>query len=338
VGGSSITQQLIKNVTAEDSVTVQRKVQEFFRATLVEKNYDKEIIIEEYLNSIYLGQGSRGVKSAAEAYFGKELQMLTTAECASLISITNNPSLFDPYSTREFMYAGQMMNGMQRNRHRQLLVLGEMLNQGYITRDEYNEAVAQELVNNGAEVLAVDIDATNVNNAIETIPVCKCADVTKIEALKRLGISNIDVVIVAMASNLEASVMAVALCKEMGVKTVIVKCGNELHQKILSRVGADKVIFPEKESGIRLAKDLLSAGFSEMIELSEDVSMVEIDVKPDWIGKTLIDLSLRKKYSINVVAIRTGESITTTIDPSLPLEEGTSLIVIANTAKLKKLK
>ena len=146
VGGSSITQQLIKNITQDDSVTVQRKVQEFFRATLVEKNYDKKVIIEEYMNSIYLGQGSRGVRSAAEAYFGKELQTLTIAECASLISITNNPSLFDPYNEKEFMYAGEMMNGMQRNRHRQMLVLGEMLNQGYITREEYDEAVAQELV------------------------------------------------------------------------------------------------------------------------------------------------------------------------------------------------
>ncbi len=146
VGGSSITQQLIKNKTGEDSVTVQRKVLEFFRATLVEKSYDKKVIIEEYLNSIYLGQGCRGVKSAAEAYFGKELQTLTVAECASLISITNNPSLFDPYSEREFTYAGQTMNGKQRNRHRQMLVLGELLNQGYITRAEYDEAVAQELV------------------------------------------------------------------------------------------------------------------------------------------------------------------------------------------------
>ncbi len=146
VGGSSITQQLIKNVTGEDSVTVQRKVLEFFRATLVEKNYDKKVIIEEYLNSIYLGQGCRGVKSAAEAYFGKELQMLTIAECASLISITNNPSLFDPYSDKEFTYAGETMNGRQRNRHRQLLVLGELFNQGYITEEEYDEAVAQELV------------------------------------------------------------------------------------------------------------------------------------------------------------------------------------------------
>ncbi len=146
VGGSSITQQLIKNITKDDSVTIQRKVLEFFRATVVEKNYDKKVIIEEYLNSIYLGQGCRGVKSAAEAYFGKELQTLTIAECASLISITNNPSLFDPYGQKEFKYNGEIMNGRQRNRQRQLLVLGELLNQGYITRDEYNEAVAQELV------------------------------------------------------------------------------------------------------------------------------------------------------------------------------------------------
>jgi len=146
VGGSSITQQLIKNITEDDSVTIQRKVLEFFRATVVEKNYDKKVIIEEYLNSIYLGQGCRGVKSAAEAYFGKELQTLTIAECASLISITNNPSLFNPYGEKEFEYNGEVMNGRQRNRQRQLLVLGELLNQGYITREEYDEAVAQELV------------------------------------------------------------------------------------------------------------------------------------------------------------------------------------------------
>ena len=141
-----------------------------------------------------------------------------------------------------------------------------------------------------------------------------------------------------MASNLESSVMAVTLCKEAGVPTVIVKCGNEMHQKIFKRVGADQVIFPEKESGIRLAKNLLSAGFSEMIELSDDVSMVEIDVKDEWVGKSLIDLSLRKKYTINVVAVRINNQITTTVDPNLPLEKGMQLIVIANTIKLQKLK
>lgn len=202
----------------------------------------------------------------------------------------------------------------------------------------YGRAVAEELINNGAEVLAVDIDQDNVDNAIETIPVCKCADITEPEAIKRLGIANVDVVVVAMASNLEASVMAVTLCKEVGVPTVIVKCGNEMHQKILSRVGADKVIFPEKESGVRLAKNLLTSGFAEMIELSDDVSMVEIDVKDEWVGKTLMDLNLRKKYTINVVAIRKDGNINTSVDPLLPLEKGMQLIVIANTAKLQKLK
>ena len=202
----------------------------------------------------------------------------------------------------------------------------------------YGKAVAEELIRNGAEVLAVDIDQSNVNNAIETIPVCKCADITEPEAIKRLGIANIDVVIVAMANNLEASVMAVTLCKEVGVPTVIVKCGNEMHQKILRRVGADRVIFPEKESGIRLAKNLLTSGFSEMIELSDEVSMVEIDVRDEWVSKTLIELSLRKKYSVNVVAIRNGDKISTTVDPALPLEKGMQLIVIANTSKLQKLK
>ena len=202
----------------------------------------------------------------------------------------------------------------------------------------YGRAVAEELVKHGVEVLAVDIEQNNVNNAIETIPMCKCADVTEPEVIKRLGISNIDVVIVAMASNLEASVMAVTLCKEVGVPNVIVKCSNEMHQKILSRVGADKVIFPEKESGTRLARNILSSGFSEMIELSDDVAMVEISVKQEWIGKHLIELNLRKKYSVNVIAIRKEGNIDIMVDPSLPLEEDMKLVVIANTNKLEKLK
>ena len=202
----------------------------------------------------------------------------------------------------------------------------------------YGIAVAEELVKNGAEVLAVDIVQENVDNAAKTIPVCKCADITRPEVIERLGVSNIDVVIIAMASNLEASVMAITLCKEAGVGSVIVKCGNEMHRTIFLRVGADKVIFPEKESGTRLAKNLLTSGFAEMIELSDDVSMVELDVREEWAGKTLIELNLRKKYSINVVAIRVGDKISTSVDPTLPLEKGSQLIVIANTAKLQILK
>lgn len=202
----------------------------------------------------------------------------------------------------------------------------------------YGIAVAKELVENGVEVIAVDDEQKVVNDAAAYLPICKCADVTDQEVISRLGIGNIDTVIVCMASNLEASVMAVTLCKEAGVKNVIAKCANEMQQKILLRVGADKVVFPENESGIRLAKNLLSSGFIDMISLSNEVSVVEIDVKDEWCGKNLIELNLRKKYGFNIVAVKKGETVNVDINPEQPLEAGTTLIVIANIAKLGKLK
>ena len=202
----------------------------------------------------------------------------------------------------------------------------------------YGIAVARELVDHGVEVIAVDADERIVNAVADELPICKCADITDPEVIRQLGISNVDVVIIAMANNLEASVMAVTLCKEIGVKTVIAKCANEMHQKILTRVGADKVVFPENESGIRLAKNLLSSGFVDMVSLAKNVSMIELDMKADWIGKNLIELNLRKKYSINVVAIRKGQSVSVDIDPHAQLKEDDKLIVIANTEKLSKLK
>lgn len=202
----------------------------------------------------------------------------------------------------------------------------------------YGTAVAKELAGSGAEVLAVDIEESIVNTAAVEIPFCKCADITDAEVIRQLGIKNFDVVIIAMANNLEASVMATMLCKEAGVKNVITKCANEMHRKLLGKVGADKVVFPESESGIRLAKNLLSSGFVDMIELSEEVSMIELDVKPEWEGKSLIDLNLRKKYSINVVAIKQGGKVSVEIDPGKALDQTMKLIVIANTVKLSKLK
>ena len=201
----------------------------------------------------------------------------------------------------------------------------------------YGIAVAQELVNNGMEVIAVDSDEKIVNAAANELPVCKCANVTDPDVIRELGISNVDVVIIAMANNLEASVMAVTLCKEVGVKKVIVKSGSAMHQKILKLVGADEVVFPENESGIRLAKNLLSSGFVDMVALAKNVSMIELDVKPEWVGKDLIELNLRKKYSINVVALRKGEAVSVDIDPHAKLQADDKLIVIANTERLSKL-
>ena len=202
----------------------------------------------------------------------------------------------------------------------------------------YGMAVAKELVNSGADVLAVDIDKDIVDAASIEIPYCKCADITDAEVIRKLGIANVDVVIIAIAMNMEASVMATMLCKEIGVPTVITKCSNEMNYKILSKVGADRVVFPESESGTRLAKNLLSSGFVDIIELSKDVSMIELDVRPEWEGKNLLELNLRRKYSINVVAIIQGEDICVTIDPEKILQSSMKLIVIANVAKLSKLK
>lgn len=202
----------------------------------------------------------------------------------------------------------------------------------------YGTAVARELVENGMEVVAVDTEQKIVTDAAAYLPVCKCADVTDSEVISRLGIGNIDTVIVCMAGNLEASVMAVTLCKEAGVKNVIAKCANEMHQKILLRVGADKVVFPENESGIRLARNLLSSGFIDMISLSKDVSMIEIDVRDEWCGKNLIELNLRKKYGFNIVAVKKGERVNVNINPEQPLEAETTLIVIANIVKLGNFK
>ena len=187
----------------------------------------------------------------------------------------------------------------------------------------YGTAVATELVENGCEVIAIDFDQKLVNDAAAYIPICKCADVTDPEVISRLDIGSIDTVIVCIASDLEASVMAVTLCKEAGVKNVIAKCANAMQQN---------------ESGIRLAKNLLSSGFIDMISLSKDVSMVELDVKSEWVGKNLIELNLRKKYGFNVVALKNGERVEVNIDPEKPLLSDDNLIVIANVSNLSKLR
>ena len=201
----------------------------------------------------------------------------------------------------------------------------------------YGASVAEELAQSGADVIAVDSDEDAVNEAALKIPVCKCADVTDRDALMQLGIEEVDVAIIAMAQSLEASVIAIMLCKEAGVKTVVAKCASEMHGRIYKNVGADKVVLPEKESGVRLAKNLLSSGFVDLIEISDDLGVVELDVKPEWVGRSLIELNLRKKYSINVVAIKEGKTVTVTVDPEKKLTADMTLIIIASMSGLQKL-
>lgn len=136
-GASTLTQQLVKNLTNDKEVTVRRKLVEIFRALEMEKQYSKEEILEWYLNTIYLGEQAYGVRTASYTYFGKDVTQLDLAQCASLIAITNNPSLYDPYISERCL---------ERNRERQQIILGEMLEQEYITNAEYQAAMAEELV------------------------------------------------------------------------------------------------------------------------------------------------------------------------------------------------
>lgn len=201
----------------------------------------------------------------------------------------------------------------------------------------YGRAVARELAEQGADVIGVDRDPGLVNEAAECLPVCQCADVTDAAVLEKLGIRNVDTVIIAMAESLEASVMTAMLCKEAGVREVIVKCRNEMHEKILLRIGADRVVFPERESGIRLARNLLSSGFIDWMELGGKAAIAELAVRPEWAGKSLVELRLRERYGINVVALRRSGAVDMAIDPTAPLKEDIGLIAVADTEKLRKL-
>jgi len=212
------------------------------------------------------------------------------------------------------------------------------LNYAVFGLGKYGISVANELLRNGAEVLCVDADEKLVDSLAGMLPVCKCADVTDPDVIKRLGISDFDVVVVAISDNLEASIIATVLCKQAGVKKVMVKCSGEMHKNILEKIGADAVLLPETESGIRLARNLLNSGFSDLIELSDDISMVELNVKPQWVGKNLIELDLRKKYGLNVVAVRYKDDVSIDINPQEALREDVKLIVIADMNNLKNLK
>jgi len=128
------------------------------------------------------------------------------------------------------------------------------------------------------------------------------------------------------------------LCKELGVKTVIAKCSDDMQGRIFTRVGADKVVIPEREGGVRLAKNILSSGFVDVMELSDDVSIIELDVRPSWAGKSLMELDLRKKYGVNVIAIKNGQKINVDLDPKAPLTEDMNLVIIAHSSKINKLK
>ncbi|SHH91291.1 potassium channel family protein [Sporanaerobacter acetigenes] len=201
----------------------------------------------------------------------------------------------------------------------------------------FGSSVAKTLYNLGNEVLAIDKDEEIVQEISEHVTHAVQADVMDENVLKELGIRNFDVVIISIGSDLEASILATLIAKELGVKWVIAKAQSELHGKVLSKIGADKIIFPERDMGVRVAHNLVSTNVLDFIELSPDYSIVEITAISEWENKSLRELKLPTKFGINVMAIKREKCINVSPYADDVILHGDILIVIGNTEDIKKI-
>lgn len=168
----------------------------------------------------------------------------------------------------------------------------------------FGKSVALTLADSGCEVLVVDNNEEKIHDIAESVTYAVKADVTDAETLSTLGLRNFDGAIIAIGENLEASVLVTILVKELGIPYVLAKVQTETQAKVLKKVGADMVVFPEKETGIRIANKLVHGNFFDAIELSSTFSMMEMDALPEWCGRTLSELDLRARYDINVIGVK----------------------------------
>lgn len=168
----------------------------------------------------------------------------------------------------------------------------------------FGSSVAKALENNEAQVLGIDIDEENVEEMAPFITQAVTADATEEKALRSLGIKDMDVVIVSIGEHMEASIMITLLLKEIGVKNIMVKGISELHGRVLAKIGADRVVFPEQDMANELVESLVSPNILDDIQLSKDYNIVELVVPKEFVGKTLGQLDLRARYGTNVIAIK----------------------------------
>jgi trk system potassium uptake protein TrkA len=192
----------------------------------------------------------------------------------------------------------------------------------------FGSAVAKTLFDLGNEVLAIDGDMDVVDNIAGHVTHAIQADVMDEGVLKELGLSNFDVAIVSIGSDLQASIMATLIVKELGVNKIVAKAQSELHGKVLKKIGADKVIFPERDMGVRVAHNLTSNSIVDYIELSPDYSILEIEAIPKWYERNLEELRLRNKYKVTVMAIKRGEEVNVSPGPKFQIQKGDILVAL----------
>ena len=185
--------------------------------------------------------------------------------------------------------------------------------------------------------MAVDANEDIVQSIAGEVSYAMRADITETGVLESLGISNVDAVVVGIAENLEASIMATIYAKEVGVKYVMAKAENKLHATILKKVGADDIIFPEWSMGTRVAKNLMSGGFVDFFELSSKFSLAELPVPGEWVGKSLIELNLRDQYGVNVIGVKVGDDVQVNVKPDEVFRADQTLMIVGENDSLAKL-
>ncbi len=198
----------------------------------------------------------------------------------------------------------------------------------------FGTSVAETLYALGNDVLAVDIDEEAVQNIAERVTHAVQVDANDEVSLRALGIGNFDVAIISIGSDIQANILSTLLVKEMNVKHIITKANNALHAKVLYKIGANRVIFPERDMGIRVAHNLCSSNILDYIELSPDFSIAEIVTPKEWEGHSLKELDLRVRYSINVVAIKRDDNIEVSPAADEVIQEGDIIVAIGGTAEL----
>lgn len=200
----------------------------------------------------------------------------------------------------------------------------------------FGESVALTLQGLGCEVIVVDNHMERIEEISKHVSYAMKADIGDPDVIRSLGARNLDGVVVAIADNMEASIMATLIAKDEGVPYVLAKARTELHATVLRKVGADSVIFPEKEAGIRVARSIASANFADWISLSAEYSIMEIMVPDTWVGKSLLELDVRKRYGVNVLGTRENEEVTVNPRPDLPLKRTMILILVGANTDLEK--
>lgn len=201
----------------------------------------------------------------------------------------------------------------------------------------FGSSVAKTLYALGNDVLAIDMDEDLVQDISDSVTHAVQMDATDEGALRTLGLRNFDVAVVTIGANIQSSVMATLLVKELGIKYIIAKGNSDIHAKVLYKIGADRVILPEKDMGVRVAHNLVSSSILDYIELSPDYSIIEIESPKEWNNKTIRELSLRTKYGINVMAIKRHNDVNVSPHAEETLEPNDIVVAIGSAEELNKL-